>query len=71
MTHIFQAHVPPVGDPLFDARLRGTLIGEMSVKLTLVANHVEEDYPFDLVGVGKNGDDIRLVIDFESHVKRW
>jgi hypothetical protein len=41
------------------------------VKLTLAANHVEEDYPFDLGGVGKNGDDILLVIDLESHVRRW
>ena len=46
MTHIFQAHVPPVGDPLFDVRLRGTLIGQDVVKLTLAANHVEEDYSF-------------------------
>ncbi len=59
---------PPVGNPCWNARLKGN---RQDVKLTLAPNHVEEDYSFDLGGVGKNGDDIRIVIDLESHVRRW
>jgi hypothetical protein len=64
MTHIFQAHVPSVGDPCLMRGCGGPNRQDVvEASPHPCANHVEEDSPFNLGGVPKNGDDVRLVID--------